>query len=454
MPMLAGLAVVFAGIAGQPGHRVEQQLRALATQLHVQSEKIPAAALAIVGHHGEGARELVAHLHADGVIAGEYIANGGHAIVRLVIYSGDGGLRSLSEIPLTARALAADDLESLRANLADEVSALAPAHAAEPSPFDDVPDAPPAAPPPARLATKAEAAAPAAKRRRAEPKPDPEPEIDPTPAPASTSASPPADDTTAAPAADHDAVSVADIEAMTAGAGDAASVDAGAPAAATAGADELHLRAAAGLGLASRSFSGPASVPGYASSAVGVAQFAASVQPTARVALAGLAEHTLEMSTPLAQQMAPTSFSRWELSAAYALVHGDTLSIQPELGVGHRAFSIDSAAASASPAVDYTYAVIGARAAAQLGSRLALLGHFALEPVLSGADPMEMEFGAATRFAVDVGAAVEWRAGHVFARAAADYQRFSWAWNQAGARGAGGAVDGYPSGTLSLGANY
>ena len=39
-------------------------------------------------------------------------------------------------------------------------------------------------------------------------------------------------------------------------------------------------------------------------------------------------------------------------------------------------------------------------------------------------------------------------------RAGFDYQRFAWSWTIAGARGAGGAVDHYPSGTLSVGASY
>ncbi len=178
------------------------------------------------------------------------------------------------------------------------------------------------------------------------------------------------------------------------------------------------------------------------------------MQPTERIVLSGIAERTLEMTTPLDAQMASTSVSHWELGADYRLIHG-AIDVMPEIGLGHRGFSIDSASPSASPAVDYSYAVLGARAAAALGSRVKLHAHAALEPVLGGSDPMEMEFGSATRWAVDVGAALEVRAWtHVFARAALDYQRFSWAWDQVGARGAGGAVDSYPSGTLSLGAEY
>ena len=108
-----------------------------------------------------------------------------------------------------------------------------------------------------------------------------------------------------------------------------------------------------------------------------------------------------------------------------------------------------------SPDNSYDYAIIGVTGGASLGHHLALRGIVAFEPVMSGTEPTEMAFGDASRWAVDVGGAVEFRPyAHLFARAALDYQRFSWSWNAAGARGAAGAVDEYPSGTLALGAEY
>ena len=124
MPFLPGLAVVFAGIAGNQDHRVDQQVRSLAEHVHIRAAKLSAGDVQVLGHHGEGASAVVKKLHVDGVIAGEYVVVNGHASVRVVIYSGTGGLRSLSEIPLSGRTLAADDLESLRANLEDEVIAM------------------------------------------------------------------------------------------------------------------------------------------------------------------------------------------------------------------------------------------------------------------------------------------------------------------------------------------
>ncbi len=232
MMFLPGLAVVFAGIAGNSDHRVDKQLRALAADLHVAPAKVSAGDLAIIGHHGEGARAVIQRMHADGVITGEYIVAGGHATVRLIVYGGDGGLRSLSEMPLAARVLGADELQSVRDNLADEVAAMMPAasaakplvnHPAAAAVVDD--DVPAAVAPPPRVATKPKAAPVAdAPRRRRAPDPTPaalaEPDftIDP-PATAAPDAAA-AVDTTAAPEHDADAVSVADMEAMTSG-GDA-----------------------------------------------------------------------------------------------------------------------------------------------------------------------------------------------------------------------------------------
>ena len=445
---LPGLAVVFAGIAGQHDHRVDRQLRALTAELHVASATLSATELATIGHHGDGARGIVARLHADGVIAGEYVTSGGHASVRIFIYGGDGGMRSMLETPLAGSALSSDDLAGIRANLADEVgeltpAAVRPAAAPDSAPAPDGDDSPVRAP--ARIA--ATSAAPAARpsRARAEPPPtEPDPSTSPAPEPAATA--PPS----------SDSVSVAELEALTA---DAPADDAGHASATAPEADasnsDLHLRAAMGFGVAARSFSpGPSTVPAYSSSGVGVVRFAAGIQPTARISLSGLAERTLEMTTPVDSQMAATSFSRWELSADYALGHG-AVEVMPEAGLGHRSFSIASTSAASSPATDYSYAILGARVRAALGPRVAIHAHLAFEPVLGGSDPMEMTFGSATRWAVDAGAALELRPyKHLFARVAADYQRFSWSWDQAGARGAGGAVDSYPSGTISLGADY
>ena len=62
-----------------------------------------------------------------------------------------------------------------------------------------------------------------------------------------------------------------------------------------------------------------------------------------------------------------------------------------------------------------------------------------------------MTIGPSTRWGLDLGAALEYRVmAHLVARGAFDYQRFSWSWDGAGARAAGGGSDSYPSGSLAL----
>jgi hypothetical protein len=195
-------------------------------------------------------------------------------------------------------------------------------------------------------------------------------------------------------------------------------------------------------------------VRGYSSSPVPAVRFAAEVQPTPRTSLAMAVDHTLQMATPVSDGMASTAMSRIEFVAGYALTTG-SIRITPEIGLGRRAFSIDSDDPSRSPDGEYNYVIVGASAQTAIGRSLFLRGGLAFEPVVSGAEPTEAALGEATRWAFDVGVAVELRPyAHVFLRATADYQRFAWSWDMAGQRGAGGAVDGYPTGALAVGAEY
>ena len=250
-------------------------------------------------------------------------------------------------------------------------------------------------------------------------------------------------------------VTTDDIEAMMKGGGESGVMAGGGDVPTVSSAPELRLHGAIGFGLASRSFSpGPATVPGYTSSPVGSIRFDAGVEPTPRIALAISGERTLQMATPKANEMAVTTMSRWEAVAGYSVVRG-RVDLAPILGLGHRSFSIDSTDPARSPDGDYKYLILGAKASMPLGHRLTVRGVAAFEPVVSGSEPTEMAFGEASRWAFDVGAAIEARPlPFVFVRAAADYQSFTWSWDLAGTRGAGGAVDTYPSGTLSLGAEY
>ncbi len=466
---LPQLAVVFVGIAG--GNRtVDTQVDKVLRDAHVEHAKLAATEIKALTHHRDASKDIVRRLHADGVIAGEIVD--AHTL-RIVIYRGDGAFKSLSETQVPGRKLGESELGVMKSNLLDEISTLAPASTksdgdeiemepiAKPEPKIEPKKAAPPPPPPPPVAVRpaaqrddddetppglAPGRAPAKQPKIAKavappppaPKAEPEHEQEHDAAPTETAA------------ADGDTVKADEIEAMMSSTASAES-----PNPSGAGDISLHLRATAGLGIATRSFApGPSTVTGYSSSPVGAVQLGAEVAPTARTSLGVTFDRALGMTTPVANGVADTSMQRWEVMGTYQLVHGGSVDIAPAVGFGHRSFEISSTDPSRSPDGDYIYLVAGGIASAHVG-RFTLRGTFAFEPVVSGNEMTESAFGEASRWALDVGAAVEARVlTHVFVRVAADYQRFAWSWNGAGARGAGGAVDAYPSGTMSLGADY
>jgi hypothetical protein len=464
MPILPILSVVFVGIGGSDAAKVDHQMQSLLHKdARVESVKVSPQQLHTLVHHGDGARAIVRGLHAEGVVGGELIADHGQLTLRVVVYDGDGGMKDLVETPLTARQLARADIESLRSNLMPDVVELVHAQAGgdEIVMNDDqaqTDDAPPALP---IKKPTTHAAAPATSHRAA----------------AATQPEHPAqvDDGEGAPGIDagkaHDGDSHDAAPTETADASDSVSADeamalatgtdneetgGGSVSASTSTGAALHMRAAVGIGFTARDFApGPSTVAGYSSTPVGNIRLDAEIQPTERLALGLVAERSLGMTTPgLMGGDAPTSSSRWQVAASYN-VGSDKLSFAPMAGVGERVFAIDSSDPSRSPDGRYGYLVFGAQAKASLGERIVLGALAAVEPVIGGAESTEMQLGAATRWALEIGGSIDVRATqHIFVRAAGGMQRFSWTWDQAGARGAGGAVDIYPTGTLSLGADY
>ena len=428
MPVLPALTVVFVGLAGPKVTKAEQQIAAvLHDEARVDATHVPPRELRALVRHDGDSRDVVRSLHVDGVIAGEVTAGRRHRSLSLVVYDGDGRLKSLVQIPFSAATLSDRELDVLRSNIIDTAATLAPAAPEAPPP-------PPPAPPPSAIAPV-----------RAPAPPEPEPAAPPEPAEPHEA---PAVETAAAEP-DGDAVSAEEIMASTAAA-TATAVVSSAPVE-----RGLRLRAALGVGVAGRNFTpGPSTVRGYAATSSGAVHFDGEVQPTSRLGLSLAAEHSVAMTTDVAQGAADTTISRWEASAAVRLLRG-AIDVAPVIGVGRRAFSIDSTDPSRTPDSDYNYVVLGLAAAGSLGGTIALRARAAFEPVVSGAEPTEMLFGEARRWALDVGAAVEIHAtSHLFARIAAGYQRFAWLWSAAGARGAGGAVDSYPSGAVSVGLDY
>ena len=157
----------------------------------------------------------------------------------------------------------------------------------------------------------------------------------------------------------------------------------------------LHLGVAAGIGIASRAFRpGPSTVLAYESAPVPTLALDAHVRPTKRISLTLGIERTLQLSTPMRDgSSAPTTFSRWESTATYALLLRDSFEIGARAGAGHRAFAIESADTGRSPDSDYNYLIAGIGATVRAGQRVAFHANAALEPVLFGDEPTEMAFG-------------------------------------------------------------
>ncbi len=441
--MLAFLAVVFGGIVGNgnpEADRISTEIvAAVREKVEVTPITLPVKQLAALTHHASGSREIVAKLHVDGLIGGELIDKGGTLTLRLVVYAADGGLRSLSEITLRNRALAFDDFGVIRSNLTDEIRALTP-KAAKPVPVPvviekaPVPKPVPLAPP----VEKAAVPAPAKVTKAIKVVPAPAPEIEMEAEPAAAPVTEPAASEEPVPGIDEPAgISQSAIP------DDSEDAD-----------PVLGLQLGVGLGVVSRSFAPGPAIAGYSASPVGTIGVTARIQPARKLCLDALVDRTLAMSTPMGMDSAATTMSRWEVSADYTL-HAGRVSVASRLGLGRRAFSIESNLSSRTPDSDYNYLIVGATASASLGHGILLRGLAAFEPVLWGREPTEMALGEARRWAIDVGAAIELHpTAHVFARVAADLQRFAWTWDSAGARGSGGAVDLFPSAMASLGASY
>jgi opacity protein-like surface antigen len=430
--LLAPAVIVFVGVAGKHPEQVQRQLQPVLAHSHVTPRTVAKTELANLARHSDDSKALVQAMHVDGVVGGALIESGGSLTLRVVIYDGDGNLKSLGETPLRGRTMSKDELEVLGENFADELGGLHHKNREAKQEVAEIDfDAPnssvaPIAPPPARHAAAST-----------------EVGVDPD--------APPIEPHEPKPTETADAVSLDDVAALN----DSTEASGESTATASTTTHDLHLHANAGLGIASRSFSGPSGLMGYTSSAVGTARFAAGIEPFGHFALDAMGETALGMSTNIGKSSASTSMSRYEIDASYALPIGSSFAIAPMFGYGQRDFSIDSSATGRSPDVGYGYMIFGANASYALAQRFTLHGLAALEPVTGGADPSTMEFGAATRWAMDVGAGVDVRIwSHISARAGFDFQRFSWSWSAAGSRTTSSASDSYPTAAIALGAEY
>src|SRR5678816_3398440 len=96
------------------------------------------------------------------------------------------------------------------------------------------------------------------------------------------------------------------------------------------------------------------------------------VAPTHRTTLAIGTERTLSLTTPMRDgNAAATTISRWEATGSYAIFDGG-FELAPRLGIGRRAFSVDSIDRAHSPDSDYNYVAIGLAVAAHVGTHVTL----------------------------------------------------------------------------------
>ena len=91
---------------------------------HVAERTVAARELGDLARHADASRDIVQQLHVDGVVGGALIESGGTLTLRVVIYDGDGNLKSLGETPLGGHTMSKDELDVLGENLDDELGGL------------------------------------------------------------------------------------------------------------------------------------------------------------------------------------------------------------------------------------------------------------------------------------------------------------------------------------------
>jgi len=407
---LAQMAVVFVGITGNHHEAVERQLQPALEKAGVAELAIPDPDLGAILKHTKQSKAIVKKMHVGGLIAAQLTGNGNARTFRVVIYDAEGNLSSETESPISAKGLAKDDLDVFSINIAD----LAGAPAAKPV----------AKAPPKRVAK----------------------EVDDAPISSSHTDDDAPPGLGGAPAkheAAPKAVASPDDDAATS----STTVEQSAPVAK--GSSSVHLEVGLMFGMVGRSLAtDPGTVKSYSSSPVGTFGFEGGVGIGKRMHIAGLFEHTMVMHSDVDSMQASTAIGRYEVAAAYDVVHDDSIQLAPMVGYGARYFAIDATSTTKTPDEQYSYVVLGASIRKSLGTKWALRGLAAFEPVVGGVEPKMAN--TASRWGFDVGASLEVQAtAHVFARASFDYQSFNSSWFMVG-----GMTDAYPGGSIAAGALF
>ncbi len=431
--------VVFVGVSGPDSGKIDRQVGALlhldasVERVHVSSAQLSALGVPTRGPRLMRKLQRKRDFRGKAVVAGKVIRKGHSAHLRMVLYSSRGTMTDLLEVPIRGDKLDRKAIANLREVLIPAVQDLDPNAKTDDDAIemDDDSDSPFAK-------SKPESSGDSADNSDSG---DDESPFAKSNDDSSDSAS--ADDS----ASDEpDDSSSADDSSSSTGGWDDSPIGPTVP--------TLGMRASIGLGFVARAFAGPEAIPAYSSTAVGSVRFSGSVQPTKTLIVHLSAERTLGMTTQIGSEIAPTTISRWEGVGSYIFHHGK-VQLAAVGGLGNRSFVIESKAPMRSPDGKYTYLVTGAQAQASIGKRVSLAAMMAIEPVVAGAQPTRDAYGPARRWALEMAGALGVRVrDHVFVEARAEYQRFSWSWGSAGARGAGGASDGYPGATVSVGAQY
>ena len=407
--MLVMAPIVFVGIVGNQHAAVEKQLEPSLEKVGVTEMAIPDSSRATLVKHTKNAKQVVKSLHVGGVIAGQITGKGNDRSFRVIIYDGEGNLTSDLESPIGGKQLSKHNIDVFESNIADIAASGSPAPAAKPT----------------RVA-----------KQRSAPVRD-EPHLTDDDAPPGMPGSKPA---ASSPAP---VVAAADDDSATATA-DAPAVVAHGPE--KSGMHGVHVEVGALVGMVGRSLATDANTfRPYSSSPVGTAGVQGTIGLGSRLRIGGSFEHTLVMHTDVGGMSMSSNIGRAEATLAYDVVHGG-VNLAPVVGIGERYFAVDAdPTPDRTPDLQYVYVVLGATVGKQLGSRWTLHGLAAFEPVLLGVRPASLPEPG--RWGVDFGAALDVKAtAHVFARAAFDYQVFQSSYQS------GNAVDGYPGGSVSVGA--
>src|SRR4051812_11055110 len=124
--MLFLAPIVFVGIVGNHHDAVEHQLEPTLEKVGIAEMAVPDNERAAIVRHSKAAKQVVASLHASGVIAGELKGKGANRVFRVVIYDGEGNLTSDLESPIAASGLSKHNIEMFETNIADIVAAAPP----------------------------------------------------------------------------------------------------------------------------------------------------------------------------------------------------------------------------------------------------------------------------------------------------------------------------------------